>query len=195
MLETSYWACSHQRWYCLQWSLFIAFSCGRAKTIKRNMWTRIIENGEKRIRVNMVKILATTLNFGWTLLQHTRITVALARRNFSLFKSLKTITLQWGGNVPAIWVCCKWITMNASLGREKDKDKLTFLSLHFLKYDWRMRSDSAELSLTASFQPCGNGQPSVYKKTCCEVYRTCCSPLVYRIASVLKGAYHGCVSL
>ena len=35
--------------------------------------------------MNMVKILATTLNFGWILLQHTRFTVALARRNFSLF--------------------------------------------------------------------------------------------------------------
>lgn len=49
-----------------------------------------------------------------------------------------------------------------------------------------MRSDSAELSFTASFQPCGNGQPSAYKKTNCEVYRTCCSPLVYRIPACFK---------
>lgn len=74
----------------------------------------------------------------------------------------------------------------ASFGLENGKDKLTFLSLHFLKYDWRMRSDSAELSLTASFQPCGNGQPSAYKKTNCEVYRICCSPLVYRIPACFK---------
>ena len=196
MLVTSNCACSHQRWYSLQQSLYIAFSCGRAKTTKRNVWMRIIENGEKRIRVNRAKILATTLNFGWILLQHTRITVALACRHFSLFKSLKAITFQWGGKCDGYMRMLQMNPpMNVNLGREKGKDKLTFLSLHFLKYDWRMRSDSAELSLTASFQPCGNGQPSANKKTCCEVYRTCCWTLVYRKLPVLKGVCHGCASL
>ena len=29
VLDTSNCACSHQRWYCLKQSLYIAFSCGR----------------------------------------------------------------------------------------------------------------------------------------------------------------------
>ena len=105
MLETSYCACFHQRWYCLQQSSYIALSVEGQKRLKNATCERQLLKTD--IRVNRAKILATTLNFGWILLQHTRITVALAGRNFSLFKSLKAITCNEGGNVTAICVCCK----------------------------------------------------------------------------------------
>ena len=86
--------------------------------------------------MNRAKILASTLNFWWILLQHTRITVALARRKFSLLKSLKAITCNEEGKCAGYTGMLQMNPpMNVSLGREKGKDKLTSLSLHFLKYD------------------------------------------------------------